>query len=111
DFPKQKRTTNCGFLECRLSIARRPTSIHIADDDLFTLDSHRFDHLCQQLAGASDERFALRIFIGAWCFSHEHQTSTVIAVCVNDLSAAFAQTTSGAIAYVAPDVFERFSCA
>ena len=88
---------------------QEPVNLYHADDDLFTPNSHRFDHLCQQLPGTSDERFALRIFIGAWCFANEHQTSTVIAVCVNDLSAAFAQTASCAIAYVAPDVFKRFA--
>src|SRR5260370_32852425 len=73
DFTKEKWPADRSFLERWLAIAWRPATIDVADDHVFTFDSHRFDHLGEQLSVATAERPALSVFVGSWCFAHEHQ--------------------------------------
>jgi len=89
-----------------MPISRRATAINVADDDIFTLHSHRFDHLREQLTSAADERFALQIFIGAGGFTDEHQPRFVISMGVHNLRTTRTQTATCALADVAPDIFQ-----
>src|SRR5438270_3731377 len=72
DFAKEKKPTNSCLFQCRLTIARRATAVNIADDYVFALHAHRFNHLCKELTGTTDERFTLRVFVRAGRFAYEH---------------------------------------
>src|SRR5258706_4605859 len=108
DLAKQKRPADCGFLEGRLAIARRPAAIDVADQDVFALHANRFDDLGQQLTGPADERSALGVFISARGFTYKHQTRLVISMSIDDLCPTFAQTATGAIAHVPPYILHAF---
>jgi hypothetical protein len=61
---------------------------NIRDVNIGAGEAHRLDDLCQQLSGASDERFAARIFIRARRFSDEHEIGVCVAHAENSLRAA-----------------------
>ena len=104
DLAKQKRPADRSFFESRLPIAGRPAAIDVSDQNVFAFETNGFDDLRQQLAGATNERFALRILVGAGRFADEHQTRFVISMSIDDLRASFAQAAALAVAKVAPNV-------
>src|ERR1051325_6085138 len=83
DFSKQKRAADRGLFQSGLAIARRAAAINIANDHVLTLHAHRLDHLSEQLSGAADKRFALRIPAGARRLTDKHQARGSISVRVN----------------------------
>jgi hypothetical protein len=77
------------FRKRRLTISGGTAAIDVSDTHFFPLHSDRFDDLVEKLTGAADKGLALRIFIGAWSFTDEHQIGFVIPDRLYDLSPAF----------------------
>ena len=89
------------------AIAGRTAFHDVRDVDILAANAHGFDHVVQQLTGAAYEGLALRVFVGAGAFAHEHQFRAWIADAENDLLAAlFVQFAAGAIAEVFANQFE-----
>src|SRR5258708_35758712 len=92
----------------RRAIARRTALDDVRDVNVLTPQPHRLDHVIEQLAGAADERFALRVFVRPWAFTHEHQFSAGIANPENNLLAPLlVQFAAGAVAEIFANQFER----
>lgn len=70
---------------CRLgvSITRRPVFQDIANEDVFALELDGLEDLGQQIAGASDERQARRIFSGTRCFTNANELGLGVSVARN----------------------------
>src|SRR6202165_5097870 len=109
DFAKQKRPADRSFFEGRLTIARRPAAIHVANQYFFAFQPDGFDYLCEQLAGPANEWFSPRVFISARSFADKHKARLVTAMRVDHLRAPFAQAAARAVTNIAPDVFESLA--
>ena len=108
DLPHEKWRTGFTLVALRRAVARRTALDYVRDINIFAPQAHRFDHVVEQLAGAADERFALRIFVGARTFAHEHQLRPRIAHSKDDLFAPlFVQFATRAVAEVFADQLER----
>ena len=109
-LPVQELAADLHLIGFRSAIFRRPALHHVADIDVFAEDFDAFlfrrvfDHLCEQLPGAADERDALRVLIGARTFADEDQRRFGIADAEDDLVAALMQAAAAAVA----DVFDDF---
>src|SRR5207244_8919905 len=57
----------------------RPAFEDVRDINIFSREIHRLNNSCQQLSGASDEWFALLIFVRTGCFTDEHQIGVGIS--------------------------------
>ncbi len=91
DLLHQIRPAGLHLARRRRAISER-TSRHVraafenvGDVNLFPRKTHCLDNFGKQLAGATDERFALRIFIRPRCFSDEHDIGVRIADSENGL--------------------------
>jgi hypothetical protein len=62
------------LLGLRLAVVRRPALHDVADVDLVAVETHRADHLVEQLARLADERKALLVLVGAGPLSHEAES-------------------------------------
>ena len=60
----------------------------VGDVNVFALVAHRLNDLRQQLPRATDERFALRVFVGSRRFTDEHQLGARVADAEDDVVAA-----------------------
>ena len=60
---------------------------NVGDVNISARETHRLDNFGEQLAGPTDERFALRVFIGARRFTDEHDLGIRIANSENGLRA------------------------
>lgn len=67
------------FLGQGLPVPRGSAFQDVTDIHFLTPEMNRFEDLVQQLACSANERFALRIFICARCFSNQHQCCTRVA--------------------------------
>src|SRR5258708_38391758 len=109
DFAKKKRPADRSFLERRLTIARWPTAIDVANQHFFAFQPDGFDYLREKLTGAADKWFSLSVFISTRSFADKHQTRFMIAMRVDHLRAPFAQAAARAVTNIVPDVFERLA--
>ncbi len=92
----------------RRAIAGRTAFHDVGDVDILAANAHGFDHVVEQLSGAAHEGLALRVFVGAGAFAHEHQVGARIAHAEDDLLAALlVQFAAGAVAEVFANEFER----
>src|SRR5581483_7018917 len=66
-----------------------------------------FDHLRQELAGAADERNALRVFIATRPFADEDERRFFVAYSKHELGAAFVQPAAAAVAHIGEDLQKR----
>ena len=57
----------------------RPAFKDVRDVNVFSREIHRLNNFCQQLSGASDEWFALLIFVHTGRFTDEHQIGVGIS--------------------------------
>src|SRR6266404_4606176 len=57
----------------------RPAFEDVRDVNVFSREIHRLNNFCQQLSGASDEWFALLIFVNTGRFTDEHQIGVGIS--------------------------------
>ena len=90
------------------AIARRAALHDVRDVDIFAADAHGFDHVVEQLSGATDEGFALRVFVSAGAFADKHQVGVRIAYAEDNLLAALlVELAAGAVAEIFADEFER----
>src|SRR6266404_64693 len=108
DLAKQKGPADCGLLEGRLTITRRPAAVDVANQNVFALHADRFNDLGKQLSSAADERFALRVFISARSFPDKHQTRLEVSKSIDDLRSSFAQTAAGAVTDITPHILHPF---
>ena len=46
----------------------------MGDEHLIALQAHRFDHLIQFRPCSLDEGAPKPLLLGAWCFTHEHES-------------------------------------
>jgi len=72
DLAHEIRRAGFALLALGRAVVRRTAFHDVSDVDIFPAQTHSFDHVGEQLAGATDERLALRVFIGAGAFTHEH---------------------------------------
>src|SRR5215469_7006535 len=104
DLAKQVGRAGFAFFALGGAIARGTALDDVGDVNVLAAESHRLDHVIQQLSGATDEWLALYVFVGTGSFADEHQISARIANAKDNLFAAlFMQRTAGAIAEVFPD--------
>jgi len=88
------------------AVARGTALDHVRDVDFLARQSHRFDHVVEQLTGSAHKGFALRIFVGAGAFADEHQLGFRIAYPEDDLLAALlVQLASGAVTEILANEF------
>ena len=88
DLPHEKWRAGLAFVALRRAISRRPAFHDVRNVNVFAANAHGFDHVVEQLAGATDEGFALDVFVGAGAFADEHQVGAWVAYAEDDLLAA-----------------------
>src|SRR5215469_10406730 len=104
DLPKQVWRAGFAFFALGSAIARWTALDDVGDINVFAAQSHRLDHVIQQLSGATDEWLALNVFVGTGSFTDEHQIGTRIAYAKDNLLASlFVQGTASAVAEVFTD--------
>ena len=98
----RKRNGDAGVGLDRLGnpILRRSAFDDVRDVDLIAAQAHGVDHVVEQLAGAADERQALRVLIGARTFADEHQPRVRVAVAEDNGVAALVKRAARARAHV-----------
>jgi hypothetical protein len=79
NLPLEVRQAAYDLLGPRVAVLRRAAFQYVADEDIFPFEPAGFDDLVQELACPADKRPALRIFIGARGFAHEHDAGIGIA--------------------------------
>ena len=97
ELAHQERRARGDFVLFRQAIFGRAAFHHVADVDISALESHGFDHLREQFAGAADEWLALNIFIVARAFADEDEIGFRIAHTEHELGAALVQLAARAI--------------
>jgi hypothetical protein len=102
-LPSKKRITGCDFVWFGVAILRRATFENVADVDILTFDINGFNDLCKKLAGASDERKTLLVFVVAGSFTHEYEVRVRVAGTENDMGPRRSEFAPLAIADVEPD--------
>lgn len=103
----QKRGAGLDFVGLRRSIFRRPTFDHVANVNLVSTQTHRFDHLREQLARSTDERQSLDIFVAARPFTDKDELCVLDAGAKHDVCAFLTQLASLAVPDVSANSFER----
>ncbi len=79
DLPEQELPAGLHLVRLRRPVLRRAALDDVADVDVLAADRDPFlggcsvDHLGEQLARATDERQALRVFVRARALANEHQ--------------------------------------
>ncbi len=77
------------------------TALHdVTDVHVLPLQSHRLNHLGQQLPRAADKRNSLLVFIRAGSFANKNQPGLGISVSKHNLVSAFMEFAAGAFADV-----------
>src|SRR3984893_2643692 len=107
DLPEQERLARRDFVQLGIAIFRRPALDDVADVDLGPRHSHAaLDDIGQELPGASYERLAARVFVGARRLAHEHQLRVRIADAENEIRSPGRQLAALAIADKFAQLFE-----
>lgn len=105
DLAQQERMTRLYFIRFGITIIRRAALDDVGDVDVGTFKPHRLDHASQQLPGATDKRFPLKILIPTGPFADKHQSRLRIAHAEYDMAAAATKLTALAVANVVSDIF------
>ena len=71
ELSSQKWIAGRDFVRFGIAVVRRPAFQDVADVDVFALEIDGFDDLREKLAGASDERQTLLVFVEARRFTDE----------------------------------------
>src|SRR6266550_7000118 len=85
NLPHQKRRTGFTLFTLGRAIVWWTALDDVCDVDLLAFQSHRLDHVVEQLPGTAYEGFALLIFVSAGSFADEHQFRLRISYAKNDL--------------------------
>ncbi len=107
DLAKQKRRTGIGLGRFRNAILRRTAFDDVRNVNLVAAQAHRTDHVVEQLPGATHKGQPLRVFVGAWTFSDEHEAGVWIAVAKHNRVPALVKGAAGTVADLGPDGSER----
>src|SRR5713101_4876243 len=108
DLPHQKRRASGALVALRRAITRGAALHDVRDVHLLALDPHRFDHVVEQLPGASHEGLALFVFIGARPLAHKHQLGVWIPYADYDLlPSLLMEHAARAVAQVFADDLQR----
>ncbi len=105
----QIRNALFDFIRLRLAVVRWATLQDVADVDILTFETDRFENLVQQLSRPPNERLTLRIFIGAGGLTHKHQRGVWIADAKHELRPRPAKLALLAGANLAVQIIQRFS--
>ncbi len=104
DLLEEERLARRHFVGLGIAVARRPALDDVRDVDVGALEADRLDDLRQQLPGASDERLALEVLVGARRLADEHELRVRVADAEHDLPPAkLVQLAARAVA----DVFSQ----
>jgi hypothetical protein len=103
----EKRRTGFHLVALGLAIPRRTALDDVRDVNIFAAQAHRFNHVVEQLTRAADEGFALRIFVGARSFAHEHQFGMRVANSENDICPGLVELAADAIAEILSNQSKR----
>ncbi len=88
DLAVEERLAGRDLVRLRIPVLRRPALDDVGDVDVRALELNGLDDLREQLPGASDERLAEAVLVGARRLAHEHQFRLRIADAEDDLAAA-----------------------
>jgi hypothetical protein len=103
----QKWRTGVTLVALGGAIAWRTALDDVGNVNILAAQTHGLDHIGQQLAGASDERLTLLVFVCARGLADEHQISIGITDSEDDLLAALlVEAAAGAVANVFADQAE-----
>src|SRR6185312_11748547 len=72
DLPHQEWRAGVALFALRSAVPWRTAFNDVRDVDVLAPNSHCGNHVVEQLAGASDKRLALYIFVCAWCLTDKH---------------------------------------
>jgi hypothetical protein len=103
DLRLEERRALRDLVRLGIAIAGRTALHDVGDVDLLAREAHGSDDLRQQLAGASDERLALFVFIGPRAFPDEHQRRLGIPYSENQVGSPSVQFASRAVADFSPN--------
>lgn len=98
NLAEQKRAAVRNFLQSRIPVFRRAAFEDIADIDLIALIPHRLDHPGQQLAGFTDKRLPLEVFIPAWRLADKDNFCTLTSAAEDNIFSACAEGATLAVA-------------
>ena len=88
NLPHEEWRTGFAFFALGSTVSGRTALDDVRDVDLLAAQAHGFDHVGEELPGASDERFALLVLVGAGGFADKHQVGLRIADAEDDLLAS-----------------------
>ncbi len=100
NLPHQERRTLRDFISFRLPVFRRTALYNVTDVNVLPLQTHRFNHLREQLARATYVGQTLCIFIRSWPFANKHELRFRIAVTKHNLVPRLVQLAPGTFAKV-----------
>ena len=108
DLAEEKLRAGVGFFGLGDAVLRRAALDDVGDVDIGALETHGDDHVVEELAGATDEGQALRVFVSSRTFADEHEAGVGVSVSENDGVAALkGERAAGAFAYVGANCLER----
>src|SRR5262249_37749371 len=108
ELTEKKRRAGGDFVGLGLTIAGRTALDHVADVHVAALEAHGFDHLREELSGASDKGQSLCVFIGSGTLTDENQLRFPTSVAEHDLVARAVQLAARAFAEVVANLGQRF---
>src|SRR5262249_29578392 len=83
DLPEEELQTGIGLNRLRSPVTRRTAFDDVSDVDILALQSHRRDHVIEQLSRPAHERPPLRVLIRAWPLADKHQPRIRITLTEN----------------------------
>ena len=108
DLAHEKRGAGFSLIAFWRAIAGRAAFHDVGDVDILAADAHGFDHVVEQLSGATDEGLALCVFVGSGAFADEHQVGVRIADAEDNLLAALlVKLAAGTVAEIFANEFKR----